>query len=379
MRGDQDAVAGDVLDAPGTRAEREDVPDAGLVDHLLVELADTAAALLGVRPREEDTEQAAVRDGASGRDGQALCAGAAGDRTGDPVPDHARAELGERVGRVAAGEHVEDRGERGFGEGREGGGSADHGEEVVDLPGVHRRHGDELLGEDIQGIGRDLQGLDGPGAHPLGDHGCLDEVAAVLREDHAGGDGAHLVTCAAHALEAGGHGGRRLDLDDEVDGAHVDAQFEAGGGYDCGKAACLEVLLDQGALLLGDRAVVGAGDDRGRALGGARAAHELGRGVVLVQGFAGGPLVGDLVETVAQALGQAAGVGEDDGGAVRLDQVGDPLLHVGPDRGAFRALGAVGDRGAAQLAEVLDGDHDREVELLARLRLDDLHLAAGER
>jgi hypothetical protein len=62
---------------------------------------------------------------------------------------------------------------------------------------------------------------------------------------------------------------------------------------------------------------------------------------------------------------------------VRLDQVGDPLLHVGPDRGAFRAFGALGDRGAAQLAEVLDGDHDREVELLARLRLDDLHLAAG--
>ena len=46
-----------------------------------------------------------------------------------------------------------------------------------------------------------------------------------------------------------------------------------------------------------------------------------------------GPLVGDLVEPVAQPLGQAAGVGEDDGGAVRLDQVGDPLLHVRPDRG----------------------------------------------
>ena len=50
--GDQDAVAGDVLDTPGTGAEGEDVADSGLVDHLLVELTDPAAALLaGRRPR----------------------------------------------------------------------------------------------------------------------------------------------------------------------------------------------------------------------------------------------------------------------------------------------------------------------------------------
>ena len=44
----------------------------------------------------------------------------------------------------------------------------------------------------------------------------------------------------------------------------------------------------------------------GRALFRARAAHELGGGMVLVEGFAGGSLVGDLVEPVAEPLGQAA-------------------------------------------------------------------------
>ena len=43
--GDEHAVVGDVLDAPARRAEREDVADARLVDHLLVELADALPPL----------------------------------------------------------------------------------------------------------------------------------------------------------------------------------------------------------------------------------------------------------------------------------------------------------------------------------------------
>lgn len=101
--------------------------------------------------------------------------------------------------------------------------------------------------------------------------------------------------------------------------------------------------------------------------------------MVFVQGLAGGALVGDLVEAVAEAFREAAGVREDDRGAVGLDEVGDALLHVGPDGGAFRGFVALGDRRAAEFTEVLHRDHDREVELLAGLRLNDLHLALGER
>jgi hypothetical protein len=67
----------------------------------------------------------------------------------------------------------------------------------------------------------------------------LHEVAAVLREDHAPRDRAHLVTRAADALQPLATDGRRLDLDDEVDGTHVDAELEAAGGDDRGQPPVL--------------------------------------------------------------------------------------------------------------------------------------------
>ncbi len=375
--GDQDPVPGDVLDPPRGGAEGEHVARARLVDHLLVELTDPAAALLGVRPGQEDAEETAVGDGAAGGDGEALRAGAARDRTGDAVPHQAGAQLREGVGRIAPGEHVQDRGVGGLGERGEGRRAPHQGQQLVHVPAVEGHHGDDLLGEDVQGVGRHPQRLDGPLAHPLGHHGGLHQIAPVLGEDDTGRHGAHLVPGAAHPLEPGGDGRRGLHLDDEVHRAHVDAQFEAGGGHDGGQPARLEVLLDHGPLLLGHRTVVRAGQHRRRSPGRARFGHQLGRGVVLGQRLAGGALVRDLVEPVAQPLREAAGVGEDDRGAVRLHEVGDPLLHMRPDRGLVAVPGVLRapGRGAAQLPQILHRDDHREVELLAGGRLDDLHLA----
>ena len=95
---------------------------------------------------------------------------------------------------------------------------------------------------------------------------------------------ADLVAGPADALEPAGDRPRRLDLDDEVDRAHVDAQLEAGRGHERGQPALLERLLDLQPLLARERAVVGA--------------DEL--------------LAGQLVELQRQALGQPAAVGEDD-------------------------------------------------------------------
>ncbi len=98
---------GDVLDAPRRRPEGEHVADAGLVDHLLVELAHPAArALAG---GQEDAVQAAVGDGAAAGDGQPLGSRTRGEHVGVPVPHDARAQLGELLAGVAAGEHVEHR------------------------------------------------------------------------------------------------------------------------------------------------------------------------------------------------------------------------------------------------------------------------------
>ena len=81
-RRDDHAVAGDLLDPPGRGAEQERLPRARLVDHLLVELADAAAAVDQVH-----AEEAAVGDRAGVRDREPLCAVATADRAAGAVPD----------------------------------------------------------------------------------------------------------------------------------------------------------------------------------------------------------------------------------------------------------------------------------------------------
>ena len=102
-RRDENAVARDLLDAPGRRSEHERLALARLVDHLLVELAHAPAPV-----DEEDTEEAAVRDRPGVRDCEAPRAGAPTHRAGGPIPHDPRPQLRELVGRVAAREHVED-------------------------------------------------------------------------------------------------------------------------------------------------------------------------------------------------------------------------------------------------------------------------------
>jgi hypothetical protein len=62
--------------------------------------------------------------------------------------------------------------------------------------------------------------------HRLGDSGRGQQVAAKLRNDHALADGVDLMAAAADSLKPAGDRRRRFDLDDEIDGAHVDAEFE---------------------------------------------------------------------------------------------------------------------------------------------------------
>ena len=102
-RRDEHAVARDLLDPPGRRAEQERLALAGLVDHLLVELADPPAAV-----GEEDAEEPTVGDRPGVRDGEPPGARAPADGPGGAVPHDPRTELRELVGRIAAREHVED-------------------------------------------------------------------------------------------------------------------------------------------------------------------------------------------------------------------------------------------------------------------------------
>ena len=130
---------------------------------------------------------------------------------------------------------------------------------------------------------------------PLRHDRGLEEVAAVLREDHALRRRADLVAGPPDALEPARDRRRALDLDDEVDRAHVDPELEAARRDDRRHAAGLELLLDRDALLAGDRSVVGA--------------DEL--------------LAGEVVEALGEPLREAAAVREDDRAAVLADQLED--------------------------------------------------------
>ena len=240
---------GDLLDPPARRTEREDVADARLVDHLLVELADAVAGRPGLADHE-DAEEAAVGDRATARHGEPLSAGAAGERVRVAIPDEARPQLGELVGGVAAREQVEGRLVGRAGQRDEGGAAADGVEPLVDVEHLERGGGDGLLREDVERVGRHRDRLDQAGAHPLGGDGRVHQVGPVLGVERAARDLADLVAGAADALQAARDRRRGLDLDDEVDGAHVDAELEARGRDDAAQPARLEVVLDDRALLL---------------------------------------------------------------------------------------------------------------------------------
>ena len=240
--------------------------------------------------------------------------------------------------------------------------AADELVEVVDRDLVLGADRDDLLREHVERVPRDLRLLDQALAHRLRDDGRLEQVGAELGEDAALRDVAEVVSGPADALQPAGDRLRALDLDHEVDRAHVDAELERRGGDEARDQAGLQQLLDLGPLLARERAVVGARDR----------------------------LVGELVEPQGQPLGEPAVVDEDDRRAVLPHEVEQGGIDRGPDRarrrlvaGAHHDLG--GPCGLAQpeigagLAHVLERDDHLEVELLARACVDELDRpAAGD-
>ena len=250
--------------------------------------------------------------------------------------------------------------------------------------GAHRH---DLLGEHVERVARDDGGLDVAVAHAPGHHGALEQVGAELREDAPARDLAHAVPRAPDPLKAGGHRLRRLHLDHQIDGAHVDAELERGRGHETGQLARLEQVLDDQPLLARERAVVGA-RDVGRGAASARLAI---RALAL--------LSRQIVQAHGKPLGAAAAVHEDDRGAVLLHEAQQLRVDRGPDRAARDRGGgaaeAVADEVAATggrahapqrgvghvvsvgLAHVVDGHVDLQVERLAHAGVDDRALAAG--
>ena len=371
-RVDEHPVVSDLADAPARRAEHDHIAGAGLVDHFLVELAHPGGPL---GTGQEDTEQAPVGNRASTGDGQALGARPRSEQVASSVPGDPWPQLGEVVGGIAAGEHVQRRLQGAGGQVLEWRGPAYEDGKVVHGPLVDREHRDNLLSQDIQWVARDMQGLDLARAHALRDDGGREEVAAVLGEDDAAAHFPDRVTRAAHALQPARHARRRLHLHREINRPHVDAQLEGGRGDNSGEPPGLELILDEGALCAADTAVVRAGDLDRRGPTDAAQPYDPGGHTGLGQ-LCARALGGQLVETAAQPFGAAPRVGEDERRGMAGYEVENPAFDRGPDRGAGRGLAGLG-RGESSLLgqgrHVFDGHLDLDLDRLLGRRRNDRH------
>ena len=251
-RGDDHLLEGDVLDAPGGRAEQEGLARAALVDHLLVELAHAGAV------GERDGEEPAVGDGAGVGDGEALRTGAAAHDALDAVPHDARPQLGELLGRVAARRA-----------GRAPTPAPRRRARRTAPRSAPRRRGRRASTRRARtsprSAGRARRAGCAGSASPRSGPACIRSTttAASSRSARCLGNSfprlgaptwwpARPTRCRPRGDRAG-----RLHLDDEVDGAHVDAELEAGRGDQALEPAGLELVLDLQPPLARQRAVVG--------------------------------------------------------------------------------------------------------------------------
>ena len=146
------------------------------------------------------------------------------------------------------------------------------------------------------------------------------------------GRGAHRMAGAAHPLQKGGNAPRRAQLTHQVHIADVDAQFQGGGGHQRPQLAALEALLGVEAVFPRQAAVVGGDELFADALG----------------------------EMTRRPFRQAAGVDEDQGGAVFIDQLFETVVDlrpylVGHHRLQRRAGHLDGEVAVAHMAGVDDG------------------------
>ena len=130
------------------------------------------------------------------------------------------------------------------------------GVDGLECAGSHR-----LLGQNVQWIRGHEECLDLAGGHAFDRDGAMDEIGPVFRKEHAFRYFADLVAGAPDALQSAGDRGWSLHLYHQIDCAHVDTEFQAAGGDDAPQPAGLQIVLDEGALVLADAAVVGAGQE----------------------------------------------------------------------------------------------------------------------
>ncbi len=128
--------------------------------------------------------------------------------SGGAIPHQSGTQFGEFITRVPTGQHVQHRLPGFLAQAGEGRGRAHECGEIRLGPVIHRHHGDDLLGENVQRVLWDAQFLDRPEPHAIHRNGRLQQIPAVFREEHPAADSSHLMSRATDALKAARDAGR---------------------------------------------------------------------------------------------------------------------------------------------------------------------------
>ncbi len=184
-----------------------------------------------------------------------------------------------------------------------GPGAAQQRVELVLVPFPSGGLGDDLLRQHVERPSGDRQPVELTAADAVEQGSAFDQLVARQREKAALRRAVDRVPGAPDTLQEGCDRARRAELADQIDIADVDAELERGGRHQCLQLASLEPLLGVEPLLLGEAAVM-----RGHLIG----AEALG-------------------QLTGHPLHQPAGVDKNQGGAVRGDKLGQPVIELLPD------------------------------------------------
>ena len=252
-------IVRDLFDPPARRAEQECFPDAALEHHLFVQLADACA-----RPSLADEKyavQPAIRNSAAVDDGDPLRSFTRDQPVLQSIPCEAGTKIREVVRRVPARQHVEDTFEDGSAEIGEWRRAPDGVEQAV--TSLHGRdHGDDLW-RALERVTRIAARFNPHLVHGACHRRARDQIASEFRHDDAAAGSADRVPCAADTLHPAGNRRRGLDLDDEIDRPHVDAELERRRGDKPANRAGLQSIFDLDALRTRERSVMRS-DERSR-------------------------------------------------------------------------------------------------------------------
>ena len=217
---------------------------------------------------------------------------------------------------------------------------------LFDRPRLNRHHRDDLLRQHVKSISGIVLRLDCPCDHLSGLSGTGKKISPVFWKQNALAGNPDLMSGSADALQRSSNAWRRLDLNDKIDGTHVDAELQRGGCDNCRQTSRFKILFDHRTLFASNRSVVRAND----------------------------LFAGQFIEGGGKPLRKPPGIDKNQGGPMLSNQVQDARMNRRPDTFVVRSSSAGCLSSFPTLTHVLDRDFDANVEVLPGPGIDDLHV-----